>query len=136
MFSGLFTLFKSATPPFMRIASPVNLMEEIAASQSTDSGEIAVELRNRLMACYDHEKRTILGPVIKGRQEMMELVLSHHNILDTIQELGAETGVSEKRLRRKAYRHFREIAADFSIVTIQNFEHISLVFRRIFSGIE
>lgn len=137
MFSGLFTLFKSATPPFMRIASPINLKEEIINSEHEDSGKIAGELREKLMSCYDHEKRTILGPVIKGRQEMMELVLSHHNTLDTIQELSRQTGVSENKLRRKAYRHFKEIAADFSIVLIQHFETIlKVIFRKIFSGIE
>jgi glycerol-3-phosphate O-acyltransferase len=45
---------------------------------------------------------------------MMEKVLYHRNVLDVIQQEMTENGTPEKKLRRKAFGYFREIAADFS----------------------
>ena len=137
LISGFFTILKSATPPFMRIASPVNLLEITEKAGHDDIEQLARELRDRLLDSYDHEKRTILGPVIKRRQEMMEQVLYHHNILDLIQEMSRQEGIPERKLRKKAFKYFREIAPDFSIITIKHFDRIlKFMFSRIFSGIE
>ena len=96
----------------------------------------ARQIRNSLMEIYNYEKRSILGPQIKTQQEMMEKVLYHKNVLDVIQQEMNEKGSSEKKLRRKAYGYFREIAADFSIVYIRFFKATNdYLFRKIFDGI-
>jgi len=137
LFSGLFAMWKSITPAFVRIATPINLKEEIKRAGHDDIKNLAREIRSRLLETYDYEKRSILGPVIKSRQEMMEQVLYHSNTLDTIQLLMKDEGLSEKKLRRNAYKYFDEIAADFSIITIKYFEKtLRFIFRKIFDGIE
>ncbi len=137
LLSGWFSTLRSMTPAFIRIAPPVKLDEFIASSKETDSVKIAMELRKHLMEINNHEKRTILGPVIKRQQEMMEQVLYHQNTLDTIQTLVGQKGISEKKLRKQAYGYIKEIAADFSIVMIKYFERtLGLMFRKIFKGIE
>nr|HPO45997.1 hypothetical protein [Spirochaetota bacterium] len=116
LISGWIATLKSPMPAYARITEPLNLREEIAASRSDDSRQIAMEIRNKLLGIYHHEKRTTLGPVIKSRQEMMEKVLYHRNVLDEIARLVREEGAPERKLRRKAYRYYREIAADYSLV--------------------
>ncbi|PKL39832.1 MAG: hypothetical protein CVV44_06315 [Spirochaetae bacterium HGW-Spirochaetae-1] len=136
LWSGFFTVAKSATHPFMRISGPINLQEEIEAASVDDSNHIARIVRNKILEMYNHEKRTVLGPVMKSSSEMMERVLYHKNVLDEIQRQmeGGKSG--EEKLRRKAYKYFREIAADFSIIYIRFFEKsLNYVFRKIFDGI-
>jgi glycerol-3-phosphate O-acyltransferase len=134
--SGFFTVLKSSTPGFMRLAMPINLKEEIEQSPSDDPKQIARNLRNKLLEIYSREKKSILGPVIKTQQEMMEKVLYHRSVLDDIKLLKEEEHQSEKKLRVKAYKFFKEIAADFSIVTIKWFNAaVVVMFKKIFDGI-
>jgi glycerol-3-phosphate O-acyltransferase len=135
LFSAVSTVTRSATPAFIRIASPVNLKDEIAAFPEETPREVARRVRGKLLESYSFEKRSVLGPVIKTRQEMMEKVLYHKNVLDAIQQVVAEEGAGEKKLRKKAYGYFREIAADFSILYINYFyKSVQLMFRKIFDG--
>jgi glycerol-3-phosphate O-acyltransferase len=134
--SGWFTVIRSITPSFIRVSAPINLKEEIAASPSDDSRHIAGNLRNRLLEIYHHEKRSVLGPIIKSQQVVAERVLNHRNVLDEIQRLAAEQGRSESRLRKRAFKYYREIAANFSITMIRFFEiALDIIFRKIFDGI-
>lgn len=135
-FSGLFTVLKSTTPAFVRIAHPLNLREEMAQLEADDPKQIARMIRNRLLEVYNHEKRAVLGPLIKSQQEMMEKVLYHKNVLDEIRDLVEGERKSERKLRKKAYGYFREIAADFSIINIKWFNKaVQYMFTKIFDGI-
>ncbi len=135
LLSGFFVIFKSVTPAFLRIGKPVNLKEELASASTDDLKHISRGIRNKILDTYDYEKRSILGPQIKTQQEMMERVLYHKNVLDAIQNEISEKGISEKKLRRKAYSYYREIAADFSIIYIRFFKATNdYLFRKIFDG--
>ncbi|HNX24207.1 MAG TPA: 1-acyl-sn-glycerol-3-phosphate acyltransferase [Spirochaetota bacterium] len=136
LLSGMMTMWKSATPAFLRIGKPVNLKEMLEAHNGGDVKHLSRQIRNNLMEIYNYEKRSVLGPQIKSQQEMMEKVLYHKNVLDVIQQEINEKRIPEKKLRRKAYGYFREIAADFSIVYIRFFKATNdYLFRKIFDGI-
>lgn len=136
LLSGMLTIWKSATPSFIRIGKPVNLQEELENNQGGDVKHISRQIRNKLLEIYNYEKRSILGPQIKSQQEMMEKVLYHRNVLDVIQQEITDKGTSEKKLRRKAFGYFREIAADFSIIYIRFFKATNdYLFRKLFDNI-
>lgn len=113
--SGFFATKRSVTPAFVRISDPVNLKEEIAASPIEETAYISAAVREKLHDIYNNEKRTILGPVVKTRYEVMEKVLLSKNVLDEIARQVSQKNISEKKLRKKAFGYFNEIAADFSI---------------------
>jgi len=136
LFAALFTILKSGTPPFVRVSHPVNLKEEIELAKTDDSKQLARQIRNKLIETYNKEKRTILGPVIKTQQELMEKVLYHQNVLSVIEEEKTSKR-SETKLRKKAFKYFNEIAANFSILMIKYFEKsLRYIFRKIFDGIK
>ena len=136
LLSALFATTKSATPPSLRIAPPLNLKEFIEKFPGESPRLLAQRVRGRLYEIYNLEKRSALGPVIKTGQEMMESILYHPEIISTIQRLADEQGRSVRRLRRKAYKYYRGIAADFSIVVVKYFQKFMMwVFRRVFDGI-
>ncbi len=135
LLSGMFTIWKSATPAFLRVGKPVNLKEELENDPDVDIPHLSRKVRNRLLEIYNYEKRSILGPQIKTQQEMMEKVLYHKNVMDAIQQEMTSKGASEKSFRKKAFSYFREIAADFSIVYIKFFEATNnYLFSKIFDG--
>ncbi len=134
--SGWLTILKSTTPSFVRLSTPLNIREEMEKSSSDESRHLASGLRNKLLEIYHHEKRVALGPVIKSRQVMAERVLNHRNVLDEIKRIAGDGTRSEKRLKKRAYRYYSEIAANFSITMIRIFEiALDIIFRKIFDGI-
>ena len=137
LFSAFFTIKKSITPPFMRVSTPLNLKDVLADEPLKQNEERARLIRTKFMEIYDNEKRTVLGPVIKTQQEMMDEVLSHKNVLDEINKEASQRSGAEKKLRKKAYKYYREIAADFSIVMIKYFSTIleGYIFKKLFTGI-
>ncbi len=134
--SALFATLKSATPGFIRIPAPINIQEEIANSTSGDTRFIARSIREKLLEVFNHEKRVVLGPVIKSKQEMMEKILYHKNVLDVINASSSKKKSAETRMRKRAFKYFNEIAADFSIIYIKMFEKaLTFLFKKIFDGI-
>ncbi len=134
--SAWLTVMKSRTPAFVRLFQPINLQDEINKSGGSGSQEIAYAIREKILAVYDHNERVTLGPVIKSKQEMMEQVLYHQNVLNEISRISSEKNIPEKKLRNDAYKYYREIAADFSILTIKYFARsLDFVFEKIFDGI-
>ncbi|MCU0821387.1 MAG: hypothetical protein MUC95_02800, partial [Spirochaetes bacterium] len=114
LLTGLITTLKSITPAFARIIAPINLKEEIENSAIDDPAKLAIALRYKLFEKYYDEKRAVLGPVIKSRNEMMEKVLYQKEVLERIEKLAIREKVSVKKMKKRAYLIFREIAADYS----------------------
>ena len=135
--SGFFATKRSVTPAFIHIAEPINLKEEIAASNIEETAYISASVREKLHDIYNNEKRIILGPVVKTRYEVMEKVLLNKNVIDEISRQAAAKKTSEKKLRKKAFGYFNEIAADFSINYISAANRVlDFAFKKIFKGIK
>ena len=134
--SALIITLKSMTPGFIRICAPVNLKKAIAESKSKDIKVITSKIRTHIYEIYDKEKRTILGPVVKNRSELMEMVLYHKNVLNEIKKQSELQHIPEHKLRKQAYKYFNEMASDFSIVIVKLFQAVlTPIFKRIFDGI-
>ncbi len=126
---------KSTTAGFLRVCAPLNLKEIMKANPGMERDELVHQIRKTLFDTYNHEKRVILGPHMKGRQQMMEMVLDHVNVKSVIENETLETGKDRQKLRKEAYRYYREIAADFSIQWIIFFRVISnWFFKKVFDG--
>jgi glycerol-3-phosphate O-acyltransferase len=134
---GFFSaLISTSSPSYVRILQPLNLQEVVAESGDLSTSEIALRLRNRLIEMYQKEKRIVLGPVLRSQQEMIEKVLFHSDVLKAISEISVNEGISEEKLKRYAYKYYREIAADYSFYYIRFFVGIiDYIFKKIFSGI-
>lgn len=133
--SSLSALCSSTTPSYVHMVEPLDLKEFIDSHNDKSSGEISNLVRDRLIALEQEEERIVLGPVIAPRQEMMERVLYHPNVRAEIDELHKREKTSKSRLRKKAYKYYKEIAADFSIAYIHFFQLIlNYIFRKLFRG--
>lgn len=123
---------------FIDFGAPLDLKAYLA-NQPPDRPleEMAFEIRHRLVEAIDAQKRVVLGPILKSRQQLKEIVLKDPEITRTIDRLSKGDPKKRKQTRKKAGDYFDEIAADYNIAYVQLF-HRSLgwLWNRIFEGID
>ena len=99
--------------------------------------EMAMELRHTLLENIDQQKRVILGPVIKSRQQFKEKVLKDPTVAQAIQTRSSKKNIRLKQVKKEASKYFDEIAADYNVAYIQ-FASVVLdwLWKRLFQGID
>ena len=108
--------FRHNRRAFIDFGKPLNLkayLKKQPASRSME--EMATEIRQMLIESIDMQKRVIIGPVMKSRQQFKEIVLKDEEIASTIEDMAAGNANQLKQLRKKAGEYFDEIAADYNI---------------------
>ncbi len=130
--------FRHNRRAFIDFAEPVNLQEVLSEKPPSASLEdTAVELRERLVDRIDAQKRIILGPIMKSRQQFKEIVLRDQGVNKQIERMAKGEPKQIVQTRKKAGEHFDEIAANFNMAYIELF-HLALTwfFRKLFDGID
>ncbi len=130
--------FRHNRRAFIDFGEPVNLMEYLSSQPSTRPvEEMAVELKERLVESIDNQRRVILGPIMKSREQLKEIVLRDDGVRAQIEKAASGNPKQVRQFRKKAGEHFDEIAADLNMAYIQFF-HLGLTWfwRKIFEGIE
>ena len=130
--------FRHHRRAFIDFGEPVNLqdvLKETPASASME--ETAVELRERLVDRIDAQKRIMLGPIMKSRQQLKEIVLRDEDIGKLIDRMAERNPKQIVQQRKKAGDCFDEIAADLNMAYIQFFHRaLSWFFGKLFDGID
>jgi glycerol-3-phosphate O-acyltransferase len=99
--------------------------------------EMAAEIRNRLIESIDNQKRIVLGPIMKSRQQLKEIVLMDDRVRERIEQIASAQRRAVPQLRKNAGEFFDEIAADYNITYVQLF-HLTLswLWKKIFEHID
>ncbi len=99
--------------------------------------DMAIEIRKMLIENIDLQKRIILGPVLKSRQQMKEQVLKDKEIIQEIEKQASGNSRHLKKARKEAGKLFDEIAADYNITYIQLLHIVlSWLWKKCFEGID
>ena len=133
---GLF--FRHNRRAVIDFGEPLNLQDYISAqSGEQDLKNASQSVREKLIESIDKQKRVILGPIMKSRQQLKEIVLQDRSINDKIEKLASTKGQSKKDLRKKAGACFDEIAADYNATYIHLFHRtLSLFWKKNFEGVD
>ena len=130
--------FRNHRKAFIDFGRPLDLKTYLE-SQPADRlmGQAASEVRQMLIESIDMQKRIILGPVMKSRQQIKEIVLKDREITQTIRSTADGNEKHLKQLRKKADGYFDEIAADYNIAYIQFFYRLLTWFwKKTFEGLD
>ncbi|MBW1734282.1 MAG: 1-acyl-sn-glycerol-3-phosphate acyltransferase [Deltaproteobacteria bacterium] len=130
--------FRHNRRAFIDFGEPVDLRGFLGSrSEGRSLEEQAGELRHMLLESIDRQKRVILGPVIKSRQQFKEKVLKDPTVVHTIETRASKKKIRPRQVRKEAARYFDEIAADYNVTYIQ-FANIVLtwLWKKIFQGID
>ncbi|MBW2614985.1 MAG: 1-acyl-sn-glycerol-3-phosphate acyltransferase [Deltaproteobacteria bacterium] len=133
---GLF--FRHHRQAFIDFGRPLNLKAYLENQPGERAAEeMTSEIRQMLIESIDGQKRVILGPIMKSRQQLKEKVLKDREITGTIEKLAAGNGKRLKQLRKEAGANFDEIAADYNVAYVQFFfVALTWFWKKIFQGID
>ncbi len=123
----------------METGEPLNVLEilpELSEDLQRKRKQI-FELRRTLIDSVDEIKRAVVGPIIKSKLEMKEIIL-HHPRLEALMQRRARASSQEIwRVRMEADGYLDEIAATYNITFIQIASKIfNWVWNNVFDGIE
>ncbi len=126
--------FKQHRKALIDIGEPINLKDYI---QDHNTEDLSYLLRNELMEIIDRHKRAVLGPVVKSKAQIKELVLRDTKIKKAIYKIAKNDKKKIKELKKKAESYFEEIASDFSITyIIISYKFLTWFWKRSFQGID
>ncbi len=99
--------------------------------------DMAKEIRKILIEDIDSQKRVILGPIMKSRQQIKEMVLTDRRVSKKIEAVANSSGKKLRHVRKQAGDFFSEIAADYSSTYVEIMRMaLQAIWKRMFEGIE
>jgi len=130
--------FRHNRRAFIDFGQPLDLKDYLKRQPSTRPlHTMATEIRQMLIQSIDMQKRVVLGPIMKSRQEIKELVLTDESVRQKIENLASGNEKQLRQLRKKAGEYFDEIAADYNVTYIQAFcRALSWFWKKIFEGVD
>ncbi|MCU0572799.1 MAG: 1-acyl-sn-glycerol-3-phosphate acyltransferase [Syntrophobacteraceae bacterium] len=95
------------------------------------------QLRRELIDSVDKIKRAIVGPTLKSKLELKEIIL-HHPRLETFMQRRARSSKQEMwKIRAEADQYLEEIAADYNYTLIRVGESVlKWMWNNLFDGVE
>jgi len=121
----------------VEVADPVNLKEVLASPPSPGPlPDLAQDLRRELIRRLDQRRRLITGPIIKSREEFLELTLTDPGLTQFMDNLAETEKKKLSKVKKSAQDYFWEISADFNTLVI-NFMYrtINWLSRNLFDGV-
>jgi len=128
LFTKLAIFLRQKRKVFIDIEDPINLR---------NCKEDPYHLKQRLLEIIERQKRAVLGPVIRPREEVKERVLSNLKVDQTIKAMAKGNEEKIKELRKQTESYFEEIAADYNMGWALLFSlFLTWFWKRSFHGID
>ena len=120
-------------------AEPINLAEYMKAGEALSREELIRQLRGELIARIDEEKATIVGPLLKSREEIIGMVLRDKVLVDFMEGAAAKSKKGKRdfaAVRKEARKYLEEIASDYNEIFVEIWEKIlSWLWNNIYDGV-
>jgi glycerol-3-phosphate O-acyltransferase len=135
----LITFIRYANRVSVISPEPVNLTEYINADDDTSRDHLARHLREELIGRIDDEKEAIVGPLLKSREEITEMIMQDSTFISFMEEM-AEKGRKGRRnfpaIRKTARRYLNEISSDYSETAVFIWEKVlTWLWNNIYDGV-
>ncbi|MGD9158601.1 MAG: 1-acyl-sn-glycerol-3-phosphate acyltransferase [Desulfobacteraceae bacterium] len=130
--------FRYYRSTFIDFAEPVNLKTYLEGqSPEKPMEQITLELKEELINRIDSQKRVILGPIMKSRQQLKEIVLQDQGINALIDKVSNGNPKKITAKRKKAGEYFDEIAADYNSSYVMFLRTgLSWLWKKLYNGID
>lgn len=130
--------FRHNRRAFIDFGRPLNLKAYLEDQPETRPlHDMSLEVRQMLIESIDRQKRVILGPIMKSKQQIKEIVLMDEGVRQKIEKMSNGNPKRLTRERKKAGEYFDEIAADFSMTyALSVRKTLNWVWKKIFEGVD
>jgi glycerol-3-phosphate O-acyltransferase len=121
----------------VEVAEPLNLQEVLAtAPKEGPLTPLAQNLRQEMIHRIDLQRRVITGPVIKSREEFLELTLTDPGLTRFMEHLAETEKKKLYKIKKTAQDYFWEISSDFNIFYLNIFDRLlTWLWQGLFEGI-
>ncbi len=131
----LIVFLRYANKAFAMAAEPIDLTE-YSRDTSMPKEQLYQRLRGELISRIDEEKASIVGPVLKSRQEMISLVLKDTGLVRLMENMSEEEKKDYRVVHRRAEKYLDEIAAKYDEIVIEMFDHaLTWLWNNIYDGL-
>ncbi len=114
MLRRLITFFRYYSKAFVLSSKPVNLSEFLENNSGNSRETISYLLRRELIDRVDEEKRTIVGPVLKSREEIVGMTLRDPMLVKFMEDMASTGREGHGTIVNRARKYLFEIAAGYS----------------------
>ena len=108
------TFLRQYHKAFVVSSHPVNLSEFLDNNKDRSREAISYLLRREIIDRIDEEKRAIVGPVLKSREEIVEIALRDPGLIGFMEEMAATGKEGYGTVVDKAKGYLLEIAAGYN----------------------
>ncbi len=117
-------------------ADPIELKDFVDENKNITTEAIYHDLRRELIDRIDEEKTSIVGPVLKSREEIISMVLNEDNLNHFMEEMAAHGTKEHDTLLKEAEKYIREIAADYNDMFINLWDKfLTWLWNNIYDGV-
>ena len=117
-------------------ADPINITNFIHENKDMATEVLYHELRRELIDSIDEEKTSIVGPVLKSREEIISMVLNDGNLNHFLEKISVQQMKDHNALTKEAEKYIREIAADYSNMVIDLWDKfLTWLWNNIYDGV-
>ena len=117
-------------------ADPVSIKDFVDESNDIKTEAVYHSLRRELIDRIDEEKTSIVGPVLKSREEIISMVLNEDDLNHFIEEMAAHGTKAHDALFKEAEKYAREIAADYNDMFINLWDKfLTWLWNNIYDGV-
>lgn len=120
-------------------AEQVNLVEYINTAGDLSREQLVYQLREDLIGFIEDEKETIVGPVLKPRDEMIEMILQDKSLISFMEEIAEKAKKGKTNflsVRKTVKRYLYEIASDYNEIAVEIWEMVlTWLWNNIYDGL-
>ena len=132
----LITFLRYSNKATVISAEPVDLQDFVNENEGMKIEALYHDLRRELIERIDEEKISIVGPVLKSRNEIISMVLNDGNLNHLIDDMAAQGAKKHDVLVKDAGRYIREIAADYNDMFIEVWDKfLTWLWNNIYDGV-
>lgn len=121
---------------FVVSSEAINLGEFISGHKDKSLDSISYLLRKELIERIDGEKRSIVGPILKSREEIIGMVLRDETLIEDMRNIASSEKKDYREIVKDAKRYLYEIASNYTETYIGIIERfLSWLWNNIYDGI-
>lgn len=131
-------LFKTRRKIFAEMSEPLNLKHYLTRSdiRNMSINLKAQAMRHDLITRLNRHRQSIIGPILKSREELKQSILMSHKLQREIKKHALKRGCPVTEVYKETSEFFEEIAANYSQNWIRIFYIVlRMVFRTMFEGV-
>ena len=108
------TFFRYYKKAFVVFSEPVNLAEFLEDNKGKTEETINYLLRRKLIDRIDEEKKSIVGPVLKSREEIVSMAMRDPKLVEFMEDMASTGKEGYSAITGRARKYLFEIAAGYN----------------------